>query len=801
MKSSEMHQEDIEKFESVKKSINKIDGMNLVSGKPLYTDDLAPKDCLVVKLLRSPHAFAKIRDIDTTIAKKIPGVECVLTWKDKEVPRIPFTRAGQSFPEPSTYDKYLLDEYVRYIGDEVAIVAAVDEETAEKAAKAIKVDYEVLEPVLDPETAVGHKSIIHPEPEDYVNNIPNGVDFSQNIAATAHYEYGDIDQVLAESDVIVEDEIRMQAQQQCMMENYKTYSYMDMHDRLVIVSSTQIPFHIRRTVSRAIDMPTSKIRVIKPRIGGGFGGKQTGATEYYPALVTKVTGKPARLSYTRVESFNNATSRHNMKVGVKIGATKDGVVKGVKLWALSDQGAYGEHTTTTVGPVCSKVMTMYNKCEAVHFDGVVVYTNKPTAGAFRGFGVTQGTFAVEAGMNKLAHTLNMDPTEIRNINMCREGEDCLLFNLTTLGEADTPVHKILSCGLHEMVEKGKKLIGWDEKFPGKQVGPNKYRGVGMAIAQQGSGIPKIDSASAEIRFQDQGFFTLLIGATDIGTGSDTILKQIAADAIGVHEDRIEVFSSDTDLTPFDVGAYASSTTYVTGNAIKIAGENLRKNLFEKVAEFLEVSVDDLDFDGDKFFTKNEEKSVTLEEFGVKTTYAGFNQIITGTGSWVPQRAAPPYMAGFTEIEVDTETGKVDVLDFVGMIDCGTPINPKLSTIQAEGGIVQGIGLALCEQVKYDSRGRQITESLMEYKIPARDDMRTNIVVDFVETYDPTGPYGAKSIGEVVINTSVPAIHDAIYNATGIWMSDQELPMTPEKVLMKWIEKENGEQKNAPEPIQ
>lgn len=795
MKSSDTYREEIEKFDSVTKSINKIDGMSLVTGKPLYTDDLAPKDCLVVKLVRSPHAFAKIKDINTAIAMKIPGVECVLTWKD--VPRVVFTRAGQSFPEPSTYDKYLLDEYVRYIGDEVAIVAAVDEETALKAVKAIKVDYEVLEPVLDPETAVGHKSIIHPDSEGYINRVPNGVDCSQNIAAKAHYEYGDIDEVLANSDVIIEDEVQMQAQQQCMMENYKTYTYLDMHGRLVIVSSTQIPFHIRRTVGRAIDMPASKIRVIKPRIGGGFGGKQTGASEYYPAIVTKITGKPARLSYTRVESFNNATSRHNMKVGVTIGATKEGIVKGVKLWALSDQGAYGEHTTTTVGPVCSKVMTMYNKCEAVHFDGLVVYTNKPTAGAFRGFGVTQGTYAVEAGMNKLAHTLNMDPTEIRDLNMCREGEDCLLFNLTTLGEADKPVHKILSCGLHEMVEKGKKLINWDEKYPGKQIAPNKYRGVGMCIAQQGSGIPKVDSASAEIRFQDDGFFTLLTGATDIGTGSDTILKQIAADAIGVSEDRIEVFSSDTDLTPFDVGAYASSTTYVSGNAIKMAGENLRKELFDKVAEFFNVDVSEVDFDGDKFFTKDGEQSITLEEFGVKTTYAGFNKIITGTGHYVPQRAAPPYMAGFAEVEVDTETGQVDVIDFVGMIDCGTPINPKLARIQAEGGIVQGFGLALCEAVHYDSRGRQISESLMEYKIPSRDDMKTNITVDFVETYDSTGPYGAKSIGEVVINCSVPSIHDAIYNATGIWMSDVELPMTPEKVLMKWMQKENGEQTNGP----
>lgn len=794
-RSADEFREEIEKFSSVKKSINKIDGLNLVSGKPMYTDDIASKDALIVKILRSPHAFAKIKDVNTTIAHKIPGVECVLTWKD--VPRIPYTRAGQSFPEPSTYDKYLLDEYVRYIGDEVAIVAAVDEETALKAMKAIKVDYEVLEPVIDYEKAEGHKSVIHPDGDKYHINFPNGAKFEDNIAATYHFEYGDVDDVISKCDVVVEDEVEMQEQSHCMMEPYRTYTYMDHHNRLVIVTSTQIPFHIRRTVARAIDLPESKIRVIKPRIGGGFGGKQTGASEYYPAIVTKITGKPAKLNYTREECANNATSRHKMKVKVKIGADKDGTIRGFDLYALSDQGAYGEHTTTTVGPVGSKVLPMYNKAEAVRFDGLVVYTNKPTAGAFRGFGVTQGTYAVENGVNKLAHELGMDPTEVRNINMAREGEDCLLFNLTTKDAGDEPVHKILSCGLHDAVARGKEMIGWDEKFPGKQISENKYRGVGMAIAQQGSGIPRVDSASAELRLQDKGFFMLLIGATDIGTGSDTILKQVAADAIGVSEDRIEVFSSDTDITPFDVGAYASSTTYVSGNAVKMAGEDIRKKLFVKVAEFLEVLEEEIEFDGEVFTTKDGSKSVTLEDFGTKTSYAAFHNNITGTGSWVPDRAAPPYMAGFAEVEVDTETGQVDVINFAGVVDCGTPINPRLAQIQTEGGIVQGNGLALMEEVRFGEDGRQLTDTLMEYKIPNRDDMRTNIMVDFVETYDETGPYGAKSIGEVVINPSVPAIHDAIYNATGVWMSDKKLPMTPEKVLMKWIEKENGEQTNGP----
>ncbi len=780
-------------MKAVKKSLQKIDGMGLVTGKPVYTDDLAPKDCLIVKCLRSPHAFAKIKNINVDRALKVPGIECVLTWKD--LPRIPYTRAGASFPEPSSYDTYILDEYVRYVGDEVAIVAGKDEETVEKAMKMIKVDYEVYEPVTDYEKAIDNPTIVHPDSENYITMVPIHPDFDRNITCEFEYDLGDVDKAFEEADIVFEQRTRNQAQEHAMMETYRTYTYKDMHGRLVIVSSTQVPYHVRRTVSRSLGLTADRVRVIKPRIGGGFGGKQSLASEFFPAAVTMKTGKPAKIIYTREETTLCTTTRHRMRIDVKMGAKKDGTITAIDMEVLSDQGAYGEHSKTTLAPAGYKTIPLYNKAEGYRFHGYTVYTNLPTAGAFRGFGVTQGILALEAAVNRLAHELNMDPTVLREKNMLREGETSMGFNLSTVGGDTEPAQVAESCGLHEAVAKGKKMIGWDEKYPGKQIGPNRYSGVGVALSMQGSGIPRVDSASATVKFQEQGFFTLLLGAADIGTGSDTILRQIAADAIGVSEDRIRVYSADTDVTPFDVGAYASSTTYVSGNATKEAGRLAREALFREAARVLKTDEDDLDFDGDQFVSKKDpENSMTLEVLGNKLTYGATQHQIEVTGSYVPQKAASPYMACFVEIEVDTETGVIDVTNLVGVVDCGTPINPKLARVQTEGGMIQGLGLAIMEDVHYDSVGRFSNPSLMEYKIPARDDMRINVQVDFTDTYEPTGPYGAKSIGEVVLNPVPPAVQEALYNAVGIWITD--MPMTPEKVLKALKEKEEKEKAEA-----
>ncbi|AKL94597.1 aldehyde oxidase/xanthine dehydrogenase, large subunit [Clostridium aceticum] len=752
----------------VGKSIPKIDGMAITTGKPVYTEDMVPPNALVVKLLRSPHAFAKIKSIDISRAEKVEGVECILTYKD--VPGHRFTLAGQSYPEPSPYDRLILEEIVRYVGDEVAIIAAIDEETAEKAMKLIKVDYEVFEPVLDFEKAIDHPSIIHPE-IDLHCNFDIGMQKEKNIVSSQKVEVGDVEEELQKCDVVVEETCYTQAQAHGMMETYRAFSYFDHTNRLVVVSSTQIPFHVRRQLSKALKMPASKIRVIKPRIGGGFGGKQTGAVEMFAAIVTQTTGKPAKIIYDRKETFTATNSRHAMRLKVRLGADKEGYIRVVDIQGLSDTGAYGEHASTTFGVVGQKTLPLYNKTKAVRFMGEVVYTNKMSAGAFRGYGATQGTFALETAVNKLAEALKMDPTEIRLKNLIKEGETSLVSDGVKLG----------SSTLHKCIARGREMIGWKDKYPRQEIGDNKVRALGMAVTMQGSGIANIDTASAEIRLNDDGNFTLLIGSTDMGTGSDTILNQMAAEVLEIPIDKIIVHAADTDISPYDPGSYASSTTYVTGMAVVRAAEDLKKQIIESGAGILEVSIDEVEFDGEKVVTFDGDKEVPLEKIAeLQVLGFGGKRQLVGNATYGSPVSPPPFIAGFAEVEVDKETGKVKLIDYVAVIDCGTVINPNLARIQAEGGLVQGIGLAMYEDIRYDQDGRMTTNSFMQYKIPTRKDIG-NIRVVFEESFEPTGPFGAKSIGEVVINTPAPAIIDAVYNAVGVRLTD--LPITPEKVFL------------------
>ena len=748
----------------VGKSIPKTDGMAIATGKPVYTDDLSSKDALIVKILRSPHANAIIKNIDTSRAMLVPGVECVLTYKDVTNKR--FTLAGQSYPEPSPYDRLILEDRVRYVGDEVAIVAAVDEKTAIKAIKMIKVEYEVLDAVIDFESAIDNKVIVHEE--EVHTNFDIGMQRERNIVSTHNYTKGDIDKTLSECDVILEETYYTQAQAQAMMETYRAYNYLDHMGRLVVISSTQIPFHVRRHLSRALNIPSSKIRVIKPRIGGGFGGKQTACVEIFSALVTLKTGKPAKLIYSRKETFNCSNSRHAMKMKVRMGATKDGIIKVIDINALSDTGAYGEHASTTFGLVGEKSMPIYNKLEAARFTGNVVYTNKMPAGAFRGYGATQGCFAVESTINKLAVKLNIDPVELRLKNIVKEGETTFAYDKS-----------INSANLEECIRKGKEMIKWDEKYPSKDLGNGKVRSVGMALTMQGSGIANIDTSSVEVRLNDDGNYTLFVGSTDMGTGSDTILAQMACDILETTMDKITVVSADTDIVPYDPGSYASSTTYVTGMAVVKACQQLREKIIEVGANRLQVAKELAEFDGENVFC--DDKSITIFDLAVDFT-VGLDKVqLNGFASHGSPVSPPPYIAGFVETEIDKETGKVEIIDYVAVVDCGTVINRGLATIQTEGGIVQGIGLALFEEVRYLENGQMDSNSFMQYKIPARSDVGT-VRVDFVETYEPTGPFGAKSIGEVVINTPAPAIQDAIYNGVGVRVNS--LPMTPEKIFME-----------------
>ena len=761
----------------VNKPVPKTDAMSLVTGKPVYTDDLAPSDCLIVKILRSPHANAWVEEIKTDAAKKIEGIACVLTYEDVSHKR--FTLAGQTAPEISPWDRYIIDKHVRFGGDPVAIVAGETEEAVDKALKRIKVKYRVEEAVLDIHTAKDNPILVHPE-DDWYMPIPAGGDNKRNLCSSDVEEVGDVDAMLEKCAYTVDQVYHTKANQQTMMETFRTYCYMDHFQRLTVVSSTQIPFHIRRIVGNALNIPSSKVRVIKPRIGGGFGAKQSSVSEVFPALVTWVTGRPSKIVFSRKESMIASSPRHEMEVHIRMGADENGIVKAIDLYTLSNTGAYGEHGPTTVGLSGHKSIALYRHTEAYRFAYDVVYTNMQAAGAYRGYGATQGIFAVESAADELAHKMGMDPVKFRELNMPMEGE-------ALPGYPDVPING--SCTMDKCLARAKEMIGWDEKYPFRDMGNGKVRGVGIAMAMQGSSIAGIDVGGADIKLNEDGSYTLALGCSDMGTGCDTILAQMAADCLDTDMKNIVVFSVDTDISPYDSGSYASSTTYATGNAVIQACGELRKRIHAFGAQMLGVSAEDSDFDGEKVRTEDG-KEVTLQQIAGKAT-CGVCSELQVVKEYSSPISPPPFMAGAAEVEIDKETGQIDVIDYVGVIDCGTPINPNLARVQAEGGIGQGIGMVLYEDVQYTDKGKIRNNSFMQYKIPNRMDI-PKVRIEFESSYEKTGPFGAKSIGELVIDTPCPAIANAVYNATGVRV--RELPITPEKVAMGILEQEAGEKK-------
>ena len=759
----------------VNKPVPKTDAMSLVTGKPVYTDDLAPSDCLIVKILRSPHANAWVEEIKTDAAKKIEGIACVLTYEDVSHKR--FTLAGQTAPEISPWDRYIIDKHVRFVGDPVAIVAGETEEAVDKALKRIKVKYRVEEAVLDIHTAKDNPILVHPE-DDWYMPIPAGGDNKRNLCSSNVEEVGDVDAMLEKCAYTVDQVYHTKANQQTMMETFRTYCYMDHFQRLTVVSSTQIQIHIRRIVGNALNIPSSKVRVIKPRIGGGFGAKQSSVSEVFPALVTWVTGRPSKIVFSRKESMIASSPRHEMEIHIRMGADENGIVKAIDLYTLSNTGAYGEHGPTTVGLSGHKSIALYRHTEAYRFAYDVVYTNMQAAGAYRGYGATQGIFAVESAADELAHKMGMDPVKFRELNMPMEGE-------ALPGYPDVPVNG--SCTMDKCLARAKEMIGWDEKYPFRDMGNGKVRGVGIAMAMQGSSIAGIDVGGADIKLNEDGSYTLALGCSDMGTGCDTILAQMAADCLDTDMKNIVVFSVDTDISPYDSGSYASSTTYATGNAVIQACGELRKRIHAFGAQMLGVSAEDSDFDGEKVRTEDG-KEVTLQQIAGKAT-CGVCSELQVVKEYSSPISPPPFMVGAAEVEVDKETGQIDVIDYVGVIDCGTPINPNLARVQAEGGIGQGIGMVLYEDVQYTDKGKIRNNSFMQYKIPNRMDI-PKVRIEFESSYEKTGPFGAKSIGELVIDTPCPAIANAVYNATGVRV--RELPITPEKVAMGILARETGE---------
>ena len=754
-------------LKTVGKGMRKKDAMNLLLGKPAFTEDVTPRDCLVVKLLRSPHAHALIRSIRTDLALKVPGMVAVYTYAD--VPQNRYTNAGQTYPEPSPHDRLILDRRVRFVGDAVAILAGETEQAVDKAMKLVKVDYEVLPAVLDPHTAKDNPILVHPE-ADWQALCPVGADNKRNLVASETCGDGDVEAVLADCDVVVDHVWHTKACQQAMMETFRTYTEIDPYGRLHVISSTQIVFHVRRILSIALGIPKSKIHVEKPRIGGGFGAKQTSVSEVYPAFVTWKTGRPARIVYSRRECQIAGSPRHEMEVHVQLGADKDGRIRALDVYTLSNSGAYSEHGPTTVGLSGHKSIPLYTgSLEAFRFGYDVVYTNVQAAGAYRGYGATQGIFAVESAVNELADRLGIDPVKLREQNMVREG-------MIMPAYYNEPAN---ACALDRCMARCKELFHWEEKFPVRDMGNGKVRAAGVAMAMQGSGISGVDVGSATVKLSDDGSYNLIIGAADMGTGCDTILAQMVAECMDCDLDNVAVFGADSDASPYDSGSYASSTTYVTGKAVEKACQQLKEQLCILAAESLGCTPAELEFTGKAVRRCDGTAQISLAELAVKSQCAN-NTAVQVTATHSSPVSPPPFMVGMVEIELDKETGGVTVLDYKAVVDCGTPINPNLARVQTEGGIVQGIGMTLYEDVSYTDKGRIREDSFLQYKIPTRLDMG-HLQVEFESSYEPTGPFGAKSIGEIVINTPSPALAQAIYRASGVWV--RELPITPEKILL------------------
>ncbi len=759
----------------------KVDALKLVQGKPAFADDVTLPGMLHARLLTSPVPHARIKRIDTSKAEKLPGVHAVLTYQD--VPRVAFSTAGQSHPIPGPLDRFSLDNKVRFVGDRVAAVAAETPEIAEKALSLVEVEYEELPAVLDPEAALEPGApVIHDEP-DYV---PFGeCDPQHNIAARIELELGDVNQGFAEADHIFEGEYRIQKVQQASLEPHVCITYWDENDRLVVRTSTQVPFHTRRMLAPIIGLPEKRIRVIKPRIGGGFGGKQEMLIEDIAAHLTIVTGRPVRLEYTRTEEFTSATSRHPMIIRVRTGVKADGTVVANEMVVISDTGAYGNHAMTVPGNTLHKALALYN-APNIRGEATAVYTNRPPAGAYRGYGVPQGFFAMEIHMERIARALGLDPLEFRLKNAIKAGDEHPISKVWTEGR-EGHAEVIQTCGLEECARRGAAAVGWYEKFgnpewhrvPGQ---PHLRRGIGVAYVMQGTAIAYLDMGSAIIKMNDDGSFNLFVGATDLGTGSDTVLAQMAAEVLGCEVEDIIIYSSDTDFTPFDKGAYASSTTYISGMAVVKAAQ-------EAAAEIREVAAEMMSREGetvhpaelvlhDRAVWAPDGRSLTLCDVALYAFHTHKQRQIMGTASHVSPVAPPPFGAQFAEVTVDTETGEVRVDRLLMAVDCGVIVNPLTASGQIEGGMTQALGMAVSEEMVFDERGRVVNPSFHDYHIFLSDEM-PELEVIFVETHEPSGPFGVKAVAEIPKDGVAPAVANAIYDAVGVWIT--ELPITPEKV--------------------
>ncbi|MEM3420945.1 MAG: molybdopterin cofactor-binding domain-containing protein [Candidatus Hadarchaeum sp.] len=764
-------------FKIVGKRVKKIDAALLARGKPLFTDDIKLEDMLHARILWSPHAHARIRNIDTSEAEALPGVHAVLCYKN--VPRVLYTSAGQGWPEPSPYDMVMFDNKVRYVGDRVAAVAAETEEIAEKALRLIKVDYEILPAVFDPEKAMEEGApVIHDEP-DCRQLLPLFYDPKHNHCAHIEVKTGDPERGLKEADVVVEHTIKNHYAQHCALEPHSCISYLDHTGRLVVRSSTQVPYYARRIIAHCLQLPERMVRVIKPRIGGGFGSKQEIVVEDVCAMFTLRTKRPVRLVFNRPEVFVSTRTRHPMIMKVKTGVKKDGTVTAIEMRVISNTGAYGPHCMTVLGSTCAKTLPLY-RCQNIKFIGDTVYTNLLNAGAYRGYGVLQGTFAMGIMMDEMAHAIGMDPVEFWKKNTIRVGETSPIFSaLSEIGKGAE--QKVDSCALPECIDRGAEAFGWKEKrerYRNQPDGPLR-RGVGMVCTVHGGTVALLDASSVTAKMNEDGSFNLLISASDVGGGCDTVLSQIFAEALDIPLEDVVIYATDTDVTPYDKGAYASGTTYLSGLAVIKTAEEIKKQILRVASEMLNEPPENLKLENKGVVSTKSGSRVEFSQIARRAMYSKNQFQIAATASEYSHLHPQTFTAQFAEVEVDKETGQVKVLSYVCAVDCGTAINPTLAEGQVEGSIVNGISYALTEEFIFDENGRVLNPNFRDYKIFSAPDI-PKIKTILVPSYDPTGPFGAKPIGEPAIDGVLPTISNAIYNAIGIRFT--ESPFTPEKVL-------------------
>ncbi len=763
-------------YRIVGKSAPHVDAVKLALGKPVFTDDFKLPGMLHAKILHSPHAHARIKRIDASKARALPGVRAVLTHQD--IKPIRFTTAGQSHPLPSPLDSLVLDAKVRFVGDRVAAVAADTEDIAERSLALIEVEYDVLPAVIRPQDALKTGApILHDEPD--CSGIEGAFIPQRNIAAHMVAEAGDLAAGYAEAYRVFEGEYRVPQVQHVSLEPHVCISYLDEDDRLVIRSATQVPFHVRRILAPVLGLPEKRIRVLKPRLGGGFGGKQEIVVEDICAYLTMVTGKPVRLEYSRDEEFTAARSRHPQILYLKTGVSSEGTITAMTLKLLASTGAYGSHALTVQANTGSKSLALY-RCGNLRFEMDAVYTNLPPAGAMRGYGAPQGLFALEVHMDEIAQEIGLDPIEFRRRNWVRVGDTFALAEALGEGRKGFP-NPLRSTGLAQCVERGAQLIGWEgRRDPDWHILPDRphvRRGIGMAALIHGSGIPGIDMGGAYLKMNDDGSFNLMFGATDLGTGSDTVLAQIAAEVLGCRVDDIQVYAADTDLTPFDKGAYASSTTFVSGGAVKKTAEKMAVMIKEVAGRMLDREPGSLRLAGG-LVTAPDGGSVSLREVALESLHVRDQHQIQAVDSHMSLMYAPPFAAQFAEVEVDTQTGEVRVAKLVFGIDCGQPINPAGVEGQIDGGLAMSLGYGVCEEMVFDEQGVLLNGNLRDYHVFRANEMPA-IERFLVPGSDPSGPFGAKAAAEIPTDGVAPAVVNAIYDATGVRL--HEIPVTPERV--------------------